>query len=147
MLQRPGILLWEIKAVVCCVLRIEEEESTICKFLHSQGFTQQKTQIVAKQSDEFEFCRYGTELTIYKADMFIFLDETGCNRRNAMRRYVYSWRRQPARTHKLLVRNQHLNLITFMSIEGILDSKVVKDTVDGDCCSTKCPPATSHSFQ
>ena len=122
-LQRPGILLREIKAEVCHVLRIEVEESTICKFLHSQGFTRQKMQIVAKQRDEFERCIYVTELTIYKADMFIFLDETGCDRRNAMRRYAYSWRGQPARTHKLLVRGQHLNSIAFMSVEGILDAK------------------------
>ena len=39
-LQRLGILLWEIK--VCHVLRVEVDESTICKFLHSQGFTRQK---------------------------------------------------------------------------------------------------------
>ena len=49
-----------------------------------------------------------------------------------MRRYAYSWRGQPARTHKLLVRGQHLNSIAFMSAEGILDCKIVKGTVDGD---------------
>ena len=119
-LQCPGILLRKIKAEVCHVLRIEVEESTICKFLPSQGFTRQKMQIVAKQRDKFQCCRYVTELTVYKADMFIFLDETGCNWQNAMRHYAYSWRGQPARTHKLLVRGQHLNSIAFMSVEGIL---------------------------
>ena len=34
-------------------------------------------QIVAKQSDEFEHYRYLTDVTVFKADMFIFLDETG----------------------------------------------------------------------
>ena len=110
-IQRPGILLRGIKAEVCRVLSVEVEESTVCKFLHSQGFTHQKMQIVAKQRDEFQRCRYVTELTVYKADMFIFLDETGCDRRNAMRRYAYSWRGQPSRSHKLLVRGQHLNSI------------------------------------
>ena len=93
-IQHPGILLREIKAEVCRVLSIEVEESIVCKFLNSQGFTHQKMQIVAKQRDEFR-CRYVTELTVYKADMFIFLDETGCDRRNAMRRYAYSWRGPP----------------------------------------------------
>ena len=33
-----------------------------------------------------------------------------------MKRYAYSWQGQPARTHKLLVRGQHLN-----SIAGIVE--------------------------
>ena len=49
-IQRPGILLRGIKAEVCRVLSVEVEESTVCKFLHSQGFTHQKMQIVANMS-------------------------------------------------------------------------------------------------
>ena len=34
-------------------------------------------QIVAKQRDEFECYRYFTDVTVFKAEMFIFLDKTG----------------------------------------------------------------------
>ena len=131
-LQYSGILLREIKAEVCHVLRIEVEESTICKFLHSQGFTRQKMQIVAKQRDEFERCRYVAELTVYKADMFIFLDETGCDRRNAMRRYAYRLARPACQNTETVSKRSAPNSIAFMSAEGILDCKIVKSTVDGD---------------
>ena len=88
-------MLREIKAEVCHVLRVEVEELTICRDLPTNC-----------SQDEFECCRYVTELTVYKADMLIFLDETGCYSQNAMRCYAYSWRRHLARTHKLLVRGQ-----------------------------------------
>ena len=51
---------------------------------------------------------------VYKPEMFIFLDETGHNRRNTLRQYAYSWRGKPA---KLLVRGTHLNAIGFMSAQ------------------------------
>jgi hypothetical protein len=36
------------------------------------------------------------------------------------------------RAHKLLIRGQHLSAIAFMSVQGLLDVKVVKGGVDGD---------------
>ena len=88
-------------------------------------------QLIAKQRDELKRASYAIELSVYKPEMFIFLDETGCDRRNALRRYAYSWRGKPARVHKLLVRGTHLNVIAFMSAQGLLDCKIVCGTVDG----------------
>ena len=59
-------------------------------------------------------------------------DETGRDRRNLFRRYAYSWRGKPMRALKLLIRGQHLSAIAFMSVQGLLDVKVVKGGVDGD---------------
>ena len=64
--------------------------------------------------------------------MFIFLDETGTDRRDALRRYAYSWRGLPALAHKLLVRGQRLSSIAIMSTSGVLDCQVVQGTVDGN---------------
>ncbi len=130
-LQRPGILLREIKAEVWHVLEVDLDESTICRFFHAQGFTRQKMQLIAKQRDELKRASYAIELSVYKPEMLIFLDETGCDRRNALRRYAYSWRGKPAKVHKLLVRGTHLNAIAFLSAQGILDCKIVRGTVDG----------------
>ena len=64
--------------------------------------------------------------------MFIFLDETGSDRRNALRKYGYSFRGMPAVSHKLLIRGQHLSTIACISMEGILEYKTVQTSVDGD---------------
>ena len=122
----------EIKSEVNNVLILELNESTICRFLHSQGFTRQKLQIVAKQRSDFERAVYVMELSVHKPNMLVFLDETGCDRRNAMRRYAYSIHGKPAKSHKLLVRGKRLNAIAFMSVCGILDCHIESEAVDGD---------------
>ena len=75
---------------------------------------------------------FESEASIYSADMFIFLDETGTDQRNALRRYAYSWRGMPAVAHRLLVRGQRLSSIEIMNTAGVLDCHVVEGTVDGD---------------
>ena len=64
--------------------------------------------------------------------MFIFLDETGTDRRDTMRKYGYSWWGRPAVAQKLLVRGQHLSSVATMSNAGLLDCLTVTGGVDGD---------------
>ena len=64
--------------------------------------------------------------------MFVFLDETGTDRRDAIRKYGYGWRGKPIVAHKLLVRGQHLSTIAFMSTAGLLDCVTVTGGVNGN---------------
>ena len=43
-------------------------------------------------------------ITAYNTDMFIFIDETGSDNRNALRRYGYSLHGRTPVSHALLVR-------------------------------------------
>ena len=61
-----------------------------------------------------------------------FSDKTGCDRRNALRKYGYSLRGIPAVSHKLLIRRQHFSTIACISMEGILECEIVESTVNGD---------------
>ena len=131
-LDRPGIILREIQDEVMEVAGVDLAESTICQFLHTQNFSRQKMRITATQRDEALRAVFASELSIYKADMFIFMDETGSNRRDAMRRYAYSWRGKPAVAQKLLVRGHHLSAIAIMSTVGVLDCEIVDGAVDGN---------------
>ena len=124
MLDRPGIMLREIQAEVKEV-GMDLAESTICQFRHTQNFSRQKMRITAMQTDEALRTLFVSELSIYNADMFIFLDETGTDRRDAICRYAYSWRGKPAVAQKLLVRGHHLSTIAIMSTVGVLDCQIV----------------------
>ena len=64
--------------------------------------------------------------------MFIFMDETGADRRNLLRKYSYSLRGKPAENQEWLLRGERISVISIMSMEGLLDSKVFYGTVDGD---------------
>ena len=136
-LDHPGVYLREIQAHVQYLTGTKLSTSTICQALHNQGFSRKKMQVIARQRNESLRATYAAEMSVYDADMFVFLDETGSDRRNALRKYGYSWRGKPAISHKLLVRGEHLSTIACISMQGVLECTTVANSVDGD---------TFHSF-
>jgi len=54
----------------------------------------------------------------------LFIDETGCDRRDAMRKFGYSLVGKPAYSHKLLLRGKRFSAISILSTEGILDAYI-----------------------
>ena len=73
-------------------------------------------------------------MSVYKGhpDLFIFVDETGADRRDSMRKFGYSLRGQPAVANKLLFRG-HVSAIAAISFDsGLLDCSTVIGSVTGD---------------
>ena len=68
---------------------LDVDVSTICRFLYSSGFTRQKLCYAAIQRNEFLRQKCMLDMSLYEIDMLIFLDETGADRRNTLRRYVW----------------------------------------------------------
>lgn len=64
--------------------------------------------------------------------MLIFVDETGCDRRNLLRKKGYSIRGKHAVSHKLIVRGEHVSVIAAISTKGLLDVKICRGGVDSD---------------
>ena len=114
------------------VLQLEVDMSTVCRFLHNSGFTRQKLRLVALQRDEFLRQKFMLDVSAYNSDMFIFLDETGADRRNTIRKYGYSMRGKTPQKHTLLVRGEHVSGIGIISVNGLLDVSIVKGPVNGD---------------
>ena len=70
---------------------------------------------------------------MYDPELLVFIDETGADRRNTIRKYGYSVRGKPARSHKLLCQGQHISVIA-------LDCKVIHGSVKalkGNCTGNK----------
>ena len=129
---RPGIKLQEIQEELLNVLSVNIHISNICRFLQRSGFTRQKLRITATQRDEYIRQKYVLEVSIYSPEMLIFLDKTGADRRNTLRRHGYSMRGKPIASHQILIRGDHLSGIAFMSVNGLLDVKVVRGVTNGD---------------
>ena len=64
--------------------------------------------------------------------MLVFVDETGTDKRDSLRKYGYSVRGKPITSHKLTCRGQRVSAIVAMMTAGILDYKLTKETVDSD---------------
>ena len=104
-LENPGIYLREIQSKVEHLTGSDLSLSTICHLLQEQHFSRKKKKLIARQRDEFTRAIYAAEVSLYNPEMFIFLDETGSDRRNALRKYGYSFQGIPAVSHKLLIRS------------------------------------------
>ena len=91
-LEHPGIYLREIQSKVQYLTGSSLSLSIICHLLHEQRFPRKKMRMVARQRDELTRAIYAAEVALYNPEMFIFLDETGSDRRNALRKYGYSLR-------------------------------------------------------
>lgn len=95
--EKPGIYLRELQAEVYKMTGTEISTSTICKFLHGNGFAHRKlNRIYYHRSDILRF-QFMFDMSIIPTEMLVFLDESGSDRRDALRRYGYSLRGIPAK--------------------------------------------------
>lgn len=131
-MQKPGILLSEIQKEIEEVLWVQVSLSAICKFIHQSGFTRQRLRNVATQQDPFEREQFISDVSVYDPEMLVFIDETGADRRNTLRKYGYSMRGKPAVNHSFLVRGERISAIACISLKGLLDVKTVRGTSNGD---------------
>lgn len=131
-LSRPGIYLREIAHELQTVYGASIHESTICKFLHKIGFSHQRLRIAALQRDYIVRETYSFDISILSTDMFLFIDETGSDRRDAIRKMGYSLRGKPLVSQRLLIRGHHLSAIAIMSAFGMQDVGVYKEAVDAN---------------
>ena len=54
-------------------------------------------------------------MTVYNRDIFVFVDETGNDRKYSLCRYGFSLRGKPARSQKVLVRGKRVSAIGALS--------------------------------
>jgi len=115
-LDNPGIYLHEIAHKLTEETGTEVNVSTICRFLKDSGFTRQKMIITAVQQLDILRAEYLLDISVYKGhpELFVFIDETGADRRDAMRKFAYSLRGKPAVAKKLLVRGHRVSAIVAM---------------------------------
>lgn len=131
-LEKPDVLLRELRQALITETGTCVDVSTIWRFLQVSNFTRQKMVMVAKQRSDLLRAEYLLDMQVFHGhpEMLVFVDETGADRRNCMRRFGYSLRGKPAVSRKLLVRGQRVSAIAAMSTAGILDCYTVAGSVD-----------------
>ena len=131
-LQNPGIYLDEVQSKLGDIFGVLVSVSTICKTLKHMGCTRQAMCRVAKQRDDKLRAEFMANVSIYDPSMFIWMDETGCDKRNTIRKYGYSVRGRPVCDQRLLVRGTRYSAIPILSLDGIHDVYLAEGTMNGD---------------
>ncbi len=129
-LDKPGIYLHEIQQYVLEETGTSVSPSTLCKFLHKQGFTRQKiSRIAIQRSDELR-TKFRQEISLFSPEMLVFIDETGSDRRDCLRKFGYSMRGKPPKALQLYGRGKHITALSAMSTQGMLECTMLEGGVD-----------------
>ena len=98
-LENPSIYLHE----VCQEVKdLAISPSTICKLLKRYGVTRKKIRQVAKQRCDALRGAFMAQTFLLKREMFVWVDETGTDKRDQLRKYGYALRGVTPVYHRFL---------------------------------------------
>lgn len=130
--SNPGIYLSEVESKLFDRFGVHVSLSTICRTLKYMGCTRQVIQRIALQRSDEKRARFMAEVSAYDPSMLIWIDESGCDRRNYIRKRGYSVRGMTPQDHCLMIRGIRYSAIPVMSMDGIHDITIFEGNVNGD---------------
>ena len=131
-LSNPGIYPRELQAELQKVGSNFVDVSTICRIVKKLELSRQKITHVALQQSELLHLEFIAEMAAFDPAMILWLDETGCDRRNALRHYGYGIRGLPPQDHQLQLRGVRYSAIGILSMDGVQDVYITENIVNGD---------------
>ena len=132
LLNKPEMYLEELRQELIEISGTDVSVSTICKTLKRLGFSRKKLRQVALQRSEEQRLEFKEEMAYLDADMLVWIDECGSNRRNEVRKYGYSLRGLTPISYKLVSHGQRFSAIPVVTTRGIEDVFVTNKSVNGD---------------
>ncbi len=69
---------------------------------------------------------------LYRKEPFVWADKTGSDKRQALRKFGYSFQGLPPVCHRFLVRGVRISAIAAICSEGLIDVELTTGTVNGD---------------
>ena len=100
--------------------------------LRCHGFTRKKIRQVALQRNTSSRASFMAQVLLYPRNFFVWVDETGCDARNYMRKFGYSLRGTRAEYHRLLIRGQRISAVGAIASDGLTAVELKTGTVNAD---------------
>ena len=118
LLEQPGTYLRELQE------RLLEKGSlislpTLCRTAKRLGLTRQVMRRVMIQRSDVQRARYLCDIQEFRPDHFVFVDETGSNRRNSLQKYSYGIRGLTPVSHQICINGQRISAVGVLSSRGI----------------------------
>ena len=127
----PGVYLHELQEMLKDDYEVVISIPIICRALQQMGCTRQSMHHIALQQSDYLRAKFMAEISCYDPSMLVWLDETGCDNQNALRKWAYSVRGMPLKDHQLLIRGVQYSATPVMSLDGIHDVYITEGTVNG----------------
>ena len=111
---------------------VSVDGSTVCRLLHRHGCTLKKIVHVAKQRCVEYRARFLVEAMEYRKEMFVFVDETGSDKRDHARKFGYALQGEAPVCHRCLASGQRISAIAAISCDGLLEYELTTGSVNGE---------------
>ena len=121
-LKHPVIYLIEVQNELFSLTGTHVDCSTICRTAKRMGLTRQKLKKISIKQSDAKRAEYMVGIEAFDPEMLVFIDETGCDKRNLVRQYGYGVRGLTPVTHKFVVYGKRISAIGVMTTEGIEDA-------------------------
>ena len=132
LIHHPKLYLSELQQLLHDSTGTSVSKSTICRTVKQHGWTRKRAQHIALQRSEEKRISFMAEVSAFDPSMLVWIDETGSDRRNEIRKYGYSLRGTRACDYQLRVGGKHISAIPVMTTNGIEDVFVTTGSVNGD---------------
>ena len=129
--DHPGIYLKEIQDKLIQIYGFCIALSTIYRTVKAMDCSRQVLHRVASQRSDELSAQFKAQVSIYDPSLLVWLDESGCDKRNTVRKYGYSIRGIPLCDQRLLVRGTRFSAIPIISTAGVHDVYLAEGNVDG----------------
>ena len=132
LLDTPGIFLDEVQQHLFEKCGKWVSTSTLCREAKRMGLTRQKMRKIAIQRSDMAHASFMVQVDGMNADMFVWVDETGSDKRHAARKYAYSLRGvTPINNCLYYVPGKRISAISAVSTRGVEDVYLTEGGVDG----------------
>ena len=116
----PGVYLAEICPKIKDATGVSVSGSTICRVLQRNGYTRKKIVQIAMQRCVSYRGAFMAHVMYYPMDYFVWIDETGADRRDHARKFGYQIRGLAPTYHRILNRGTRVSAIAALCSEGVL---------------------------
>ena len=131
-LNEPTFYLEELCHRVADLTSITVSPSTVCRSMRRYRITMKCIRQVALQRCNALRGAFMAQCTVLSRNQFVWVDETGGDKHDHIRKYGYAIRGTTPVTHKLLARGQRVNVIIALSAQGVVAVDIVTGSVNGE---------------
>ena len=132
-LENPTMYISEVCEELKDTLNVDISVSTICKTLRRYGVTRKKIRQVASQRCYALHGVFLSQCFLLHPAMFVWVDETGTDSRDNIRKFGYSLRGTTPVSRRFLSRGKRINVVAALSLTGgIIATKMMNTSVNGD---------------
>jgi transposase len=130
--ENPGLYLREMCQKIYDATGVRVSDSTLCRTLRRNGFSRKKIVQVAKQRSAIFRGKFMADVLGYPRSYFVWVDESGSDRRNQIRKFGYSLIGVEPMYHRFLSRGVRYSAISAISSSGMICYELVTGSVNGD---------------